>query len=293
MLRVEDLRKSFGDVIALDGCTFTVEPGQMLGLLGPNGAGKTTVMRGVFGLIRPDAGTVTWNGNPIERTTRRGFGYMPEERGLYPKLQVRWQLAYLGRLHGMQPEDALAATDRWLEEFSLTDRAESKVSELSHGNQQRVQLIAALLHDPSLVVLDEPFSGLDPIGAGFMADTLSRLAGNGTAVVFSSHQLDVVEDLCREVTILHQGRVVLEGKVKDLRAASDDRYIDVVGEDASWVEAVPGATVVESSDGRTRAHLSEPIELDVVARLVSDTGATQFTFEPPPLSEVFRRVVDS
>jgi ABC-2 type transport system ATP-binding protein len=265
----------------------------MLGLLGPNGAGKTTVMRAVFGLIRPDEGTVSWDNHGIDRVVRRRFGYMPEERGLYPKLPVRWQIAYLGRLHGMSQTVSLEAADQWLAEFSLQDRAESNVGELSHGNQQRVQLIAALLHDPELVVLDEPFSGLDPIGAEFMANTLARLAEQGAAVVFSSHQLDVVEDLCRDVTIMNEGRVVLEGRVKDLRAASSERYVEVVGSDGSWVEAMPAARIVEKSDDRIRIHLGDPMGLEEVARLVAGSGGTQFTYEPPPLSEVFRKAVDS
>lgn len=278
-------------MVALDGCTLTVEPGQMLGLLGPNGAGKTTVMRAVFGLIRPDFGEVSWKGSQIGSRTRRRFGYMPEERGLYPKLPVRWQLAYLGQLHEMDALAADRAADLWLDRFSLRDRAESRVAELSHGNQQRVQLIAAVLHDPELVVLDEPFAGLDPIGAEFMAEVLSDLARSGTAVVFSSHQLDVVEDLCREVAIMHNGRVVLEGRVKDLRAESRDRYVEVIGGDQSWVPLVPGTEIVESDDDRLRVLLRETVSLNAVAEVVAGTGATQFTFEPPPLSEVFRKAV--
>lgn len=293
MLRIDRLSKSFGDVVALDGCTLTVAPGQMIGLLGPNGAGKTTLMRGVFGLIRPDQGAVTWKGRTIDRATRRRFGYMPEERGLYPKLPVRWQLVYLGRLHGLDHVRALTSVDRWLEEFSLLDRAESTVSELSHGNQQRVQLIAALLHDPELVVLDEPFGGLDPIAAAFMAETLQRLAIAGAAVIFSSHQLDVVEDLCRDVAIIHRGRVVLEGEVEELRAASEDRYVEVTGGDHSWIRSLPDAEVVETTDERTRVHLGTSVGLDEVASLVAGTGATRFAFEPPPLSEIFKKAVGS
>ena len=293
MLRLEGLHKTFGDVVALDGCSFTVQRGQMLGLLGPNGAGKTTAMRAVFGLVRPDEGRVSWDGRPIDRAVRRGFGYMPEERGLYPKLKVRWQMAYLGQLHGMSRAASQAAADHWLEEFALQDRAESKVGELSHGNQQRVQLIAALLHNPELVVLDEPFAGLDPIGAASMAHTLAQMTKQGTAVIFSSHQLDVVEDLCRDVAILHVGRVALEGPVNDLRSSSGERYVEVVGADSAWVHKIPGAEIVEQSADRTRVRLPETQGLDDVARLVAGTGATQFTFEPPPLSEVFRKAVES
>ena len=293
MLTVDRLEKSFGEVRALDGCSLEVKSGQMLGLLGPNGAGKTTLMRAVFGLIRPDGGAVTWHGSPIDATTRRRFGYMPEERGLYPKLEVRWQLVYLARLHGMGERAAGTAADRWLEQFVLSDRATSRVNELSHGNQQRVQLISALIHEPELVILDEPFAGLDPIASEFMAGVLAELASRGTAILFSSHQLDVVEDLCREVVIMHRGQVVLEGAIDELRAASDTRYVEAIGDDTSWVTDLPGAHVVHRSDGRARVRLAPATTLESVAAVLAGSGITQFVFEPPPLSEVFREAAAS
>jgi ABC-2 type transport system ATP-binding protein len=291
VLRIEGLRKSFGDVVALDGCSLTVERGQMLGLLGPNGAGKTTAMRAVFGLVRPDAGTLTWDGGPIDRFARRRFGYMPEERGLYPKLRVRWQLAYLGRLHGMAPAAALEAADHWLRVFGLAERADARIRELSHGNQQRAQLIAALLHEPELVVLDEPFAGLDPIATIAMASVLTEMARSGKAVVFSSHQLDVVEDLCRDVVILDRGRVALEGKVRDLRAASPYRYVEVTGGDDGWVRELHGAEVVEREDDRLRVRVRSSASIGELVRVAAGPDVTQFSFEPPPLSEVFREAV--
>lgn len=293
MLTVDRLEKSFGEVRALDDCSLEVKSGQMLGLLGPNGAGKTTLMRAVFGLIRPDGGAVTWHGSPIDATTRRRFGYMPEERGLYPKLEVRWQLVYLARLHGMSERAAGTAADRWLEQFLLSDRATSRVNELSHGNQQRVQLISALIHEPELVILDEPFAGLDPIASEFMAGVLAELASRGTAILFSSHQLDVVEDLCREVVIMHRGHVVLEGAIDELRAASDTRYVEAIGEDTSWVTDLPGADIVHRSDGRARVRLQDATTLESVAGALARSGVTQFVFEPPPLSEVFREAAAS
>ncbi len=293
MLSVDRLEKSFGTVKALDGCSLEVKSGQMLGLLGPNGAGKTTLMRGVFGLIRPDAGVISWNGSPIDQATRRRFGYMPEERGLYPKLGVRWQLVYLARLHGMNESEAERTADRWLAEFSLSDRASSKVNELSHGNQQRVQLIAALIHEPELVILDEPFAGLDPIASEFMAGVLADLAEKGTAILFSSHQLDVVEDLCQEVVIMHRGRVVLEGAVDELRAASDTRYVETTGGSTSWVSDLPGAEIVHRSGGRARVRLGLDSSLEAIAGVLSGSGITQFVYEPPPLSEVFREAAKS
>jgi ABC-2 type transport system ATP-binding protein len=293
MLQIDGLSKRFGSVQALDGCTWRVERGQMLGLLGPNGAGKTTAMRAIFGLVRPDGGSVTWEGRAIDRTVRRRFGYMPEERGLYPKLTVRWQLSYLGRLHGMSATAASTAVDRWLEEFDLGDRADSKLRELSHGNQQRVQLIAALLHEPDLVVLDEPFAGLDPIGAAAMADTLVRLTEAGSAVVFSSHQLDVVEDLCRDVVILHRGRVALEGRVRELRAGSHVRYLDVLGPQSGWLESLKAGEIVQRDGGHVRVRFTEPVDVAALAASMAQEEITQLVIEPPPLSEVFRQAVST
>ena len=290
MLRIDNLHKRFGDVVALDGCSVDVERGQMLGLLGPNGAGKTTAMRSIFGLVRVDSGSVTWDGAPVDVPTRRRFGFMPEERGLYPKMPIHWQLTHLGKLHGMTHAAAHQAADDWLELVDLADRRDAKVTELSHGNQQRVQLGASLLHSPDLVVLDEPFAGLDPIASETLAAILLDKAKAGTAVIFSSHQLDVVEDLCEDVAIMHKGQVVVTGRVTELRAAEPRRYIDVVSADADerWVAHIPGATVVARSTGRIRVALDQPMDIAEIARLAG-TGATQFIVEPPPLSEVFRK----
>ena len=292
MLRFDGLHKRFGDVDALAGCSFTVEPGQMLGFLGPNGAGKTTAIRTVFGLVRPDTGEVSWQGRSIGQADRRSFGYMPEERGLYRKMQVRDQLVYFGQLHGMGRGAAEASADRWLGEFGLADRGNSRLEELSHGNQQRTQLIAALLHDPELLVLDEPFAGLDPLGAATMADVLKKRAEAGVAVLFSSHQLDVVEELCEEVVIINRGAVVLAGEIDRLRADSPVRYVEIAGENLEWAGDVPGTTMVEQRPGRVRLALQGDIDLPALAKAAAAEGpVSQFILEPPPLSEVFDEAV--
>jgi ABC-2 type transport system ATP-binding protein len=219
---------------------------------------------------------------------------MPEERGLYRKMQVRDQLLYFGQLHGLGRPAAAESTDRWLDRFGLTDRARSKLEELSHGNQQRVQLIAALVHDPVLLVLDEPFAGLDPLGAASMAAVLEERAADGVAVLFSSHQLDVVEDLCEEVVIINKGAVVLSGQIDRLRAQSPLRYVEVAGDDLSWASSVAGAIVVEERPGRIRLAIEGDVDLaSLAARAAADGSINQFILEPPPLSEVFTEAVQA
>lgn len=293
MLAFDQLIKRYGQLTALAGCTFGVERGQMLGFLGPNGAGKTTAMRSVFGLVRPTSGTVTWNDEPISSATRLRFGYMPEERGLYPRMEAREQLIYFGELHGMAAPAAGSAADGLLEEFDLGDRAEEPVSNLSHGNQQRVQLAVALMHDPELLVLDEPFSGLDPLAAQTMAGILRRRADDGAAVLFSSHQLDVVEDLCDDVVIINGGEVVLSGDVMDLRASSQSRYLEIVGrKDVAWARDLPDVTVVTHDGNRIRLALGQDAQLETMAAKAQEAGdIVVFSVEPPPLSEIFREAV--
>ena len=206
MLEVRDLTKRYGDVVALGGASFSVAPGRIVGFLGPNGAGKTTTMRAILGLVRPDGGEVRWMGEPVGPGERARFGYMPEERGLYPRMKVGDQLVYLAELSGMTSGAAKEAAASWLGRLGLGDRAGARLEELSHGNQQRVQLAAALVHDPELVVLDEPFAGLDPIGVQALAEMLAQTAATGVAVLFSSHQLDLVEDVCQDVVIIDHGR---------------------------------------------------------------------------------------
>src|SRR5512132_743698 len=226
-LEVADLGKRYGDVVALDGCSLTVRLGRVVGLLGPNGAGKTTAMRCIFGLVRPDRGEVRWDGAPVDREARLRFGYMPEERGLYPHMRVRAQLEYLARLSGLDRRAAASGVERWLGRLGLQERGDARLDALSHGNQQRVQLAAALVHDPALLVLDEPFAGLDPLGVEALSAVIGDLARDGTAALFSSHQLDLVEDVCQDVVVIDRGHVVMQGELEHLRAASGRRYLSV------------------------------------------------------------------
>ena len=293
MLEIDRLSKRYGDVIALDGCTFDVARGQLLGFLGPNGSGKTTTMRPVFSLVQPDSGEVRWDGKAISADARLGFGYMPEQRGLYPRMKVATQLAYFGQLHGMAKEHAVEATGNWLERLGLADRADARLEELSHGNQQRVQLAAALLHDPELLVLDEPFSGLDPIGVQDMIDILVDRAAAGAAVVFSSHQLDLVEDLCEDVVIIAAGRVVLAGPVRALRSRSHHRYLEIeVAAPASRLDhKFADLEIITTTEGRITLRLDDDTQLEPLIRRAGELGKVhEFSFTPPNLSEVFREV---
>jgi len=293
VLAATGLRKRYGEVTALDGVDLTVTPGEIVGFLGPNGAGKTTTMRAIMRLVDLDAGTVTWNGRPVDDQVRAGFGYMPAERGMYPRMRVREHLVYYGRLSGQAPAEAGRAADGWLERLDLTDRATSNVQDLSSGNQQRVQLALALLADPELLVLDEPFSGLDPVAVDTLSGILRERVAQGSALLLSSHQLDLVADVCSSVVIVDAGRVVLDGRVDEIRAAADHRYADVeFAGPATWTPALPDTSVVSRSERRVRVRTTPEVD---PAALLSDAGTggdvRSFSFAPPDLSEVFLHTV--
>jgi ABC-2 type transport system ATP-binding protein len=288
MLEIRDLTKRYGDVVALDGASFSVAPGRIVGFLGPNGAGKTTTMRAIFGLVLPDRGELRWKGRSIGADERVRFGYMPEERGLYPKMKVVEQLVYFAELSGLSGGAANEAAAGWLERLGLGDRAGSRLEELSHGNQQRVQLAAALVHDPELAVLDEPFSGLDPLGVEALAEMLVETAAAGVGVVFSSHQLDLVEDVCQDVVIIDHGRIVLAGVVEELKAASPHRSLEVTVDGQPWVPLLPSGTVTSKHDGKLRVLVDASVDLDeILASARRDGEVTTFSFEPPSLTDLF------
>jgi len=224
-LEIVDLHKRYGETTALDGVSFDVAEGQMFGFVGPNGAGKTTTMRIVLGVLAADSGEVHWRGQPIGPEERRRIGYMPEERGLYPKMRVREQLSYMAELHGISATDAQAAADHWMGRLGVAERADEPVEALSLGNQQRVQLAVALVHQPDLLILDEPFSGLDPDGVDALSEALlEEIRARGVPVVFSSHQLDLVERLCDSVAIIAAGKIVTGGRVAEFEGSLADTF---------------------------------------------------------------------
>jgi ABC-2 type transport system ATP-binding protein len=297
MLELDALTRRFGDVVALDELTFSVAPGRMCGFVGPNGAGKTTAMRIVLGVLDPEAGAVRWNGAPIDAATRARFGYMPEERGLYPKMRVRDELVYFARLHGLPAADAAGAADRWIGRLGLSERAADRVETLSLGNQQRVQLGVALVHDPEVLVLDEPFSGLDPVGVDMMSGVLRERADAGVPVVFSSHQLELVERLCEDVAIVNRGRLVASGAVAELRdrgrGGVEQVRVRVEGDgDGRWLAGVPGAELADAGPRGLLVRLAPGARTDAVLDAARAAGTvTHFSLESPSLSDLFHAAV--
>jgi ABC-2 type transport system ATP-binding protein len=296
VLELIDLRRRFDDVVALDGVSFTVPAGQLIGFVGRNGAGKSTAMRIVLGVLSPDGGEVRWQGKPLSRAMRRRFGYLPEERGLYPKMRVLEQLVYLARLHGLDRTEAAARATELIERLQVLGQPTDRVESLSLGNQQRVQLAAALVHAPDVLVLDEPFSGLDPTGVDVLSQVLlGEARERGVPIVFSSHQLDLVERLCDGVVLIDRGRIVANGTIAELRASRSRELlrIDVRGAPAAWFEAVPGVRLEERVDGGVVLALEDGTDQQRLLDLARATGeVTRFGAVERSLGELFREVVE-
>jgi ABC-2 type transport system ATP-binding protein len=287
-LLARGIRWRYGDTVILDDVELEVPAGKVVGLLGPNGAGKTTLMRILFGVLTPDAGTVEWQGRPATEADRRSWGYMPQERGLYRDMRAGDLLTWVARLHGLDRATGRARAQDLLERLGLGDRAGDKISNLSGGMAQRVQLAAAMVHEPSFLVLDEPFAGLDPVAVEFLSDVIVDHVRAGRHLLFSSHQLDLVEDLCETVTLLDHGRVVLRGDLRQLRAGSPDRYlrVDVAVEDG-WVDAALAAVVDRTAAG-TRLRLRPGADAGTVLDAIRAHVAVQdFGVETPSLAELF------
>ncbi|MDO5618297.1 ABC transporter ATP-binding protein [Kocuria sp.] len=284
------MSRTFGDKTVVDQVSFAVEPGQMTGFIGANGAGKTTTMRMIMGVLKITAGEVLWDGRPITAADRAATGYMPEERGLYPKQAILDQLGYLGQLRGMSRADALAESGRLLDRFGLGDRIKDKLETLSLGNQQRVQVAAALLHQPKALILDEPFSGLDPVAVDSMVDLLREHLDRGVPVLFSSHQLDLVDRLCDSMVILDQGKVLAAGTAKDLRASRPQRHLLRCSRDVGWVRGLPGVQVEDIEGTRATVILADAAAREALLGRAVEHGLLEFTDLTPTLSEIYREV---
>jgi ABC-2 type transport system ATP-binding protein len=292
-LEIDGLVKRYGQVVANDSMTFSVNEGEMFGFVGSNGAGKTTTMRIALGVLAADAGSVRWNGALVDLTSRRRFGYMPEERGLYPKMKVGEQLVYLARLHGMSNAEAVASMERWTERLGVAARRDDEVQKLSLGNQQRVQLAAALVHEPDVLVLDEPFSGLDPVAVDVMIDVLKEKCNNGVPVLFSSHQLDLVERICDRVGIVRNGKIIEEGAVDELRSRGNAQLsVTAPSAPEGWASDLPGVSVRSQKDGITVLEIDDSVDDQRILQAALATGPVhEFVRRRPSLVELYRAAV--
>ena len=293
-LTIEGVSKSYGDLLALDNLSFNVRPGELLGFVGSNGAGKTTTMRIILGVLSADSGRILLDGHEVDLDVRRHIGYMPAERGLYAKMKVGNQLKYFARLHGMSSNDAAAAVERWTTRLGIDSRIDDTVDALSTGNQQRVQLAAALIHDPRVLVLDEPFSGLDPVAVDVMSQVLAEKRADGVPVIFSSHQLELVEKLCDRVGIIAVGKLVALGSVEELRSDQPTQIDVQSGAPAGWTDSVPGVRAVFQRENWTRIELKAGADAQAaLGEALRHGPVTAFTPYEPPLAEIYREVISA
>jgi ABC-2 type transport system ATP-binding protein len=295
-LHVEHLNKAFGPVQAIKNLSMDVPEGALFGFLGPNGAGKTTTMRMILDLFRPDSGHITWNGIDVREVPRQSFGYMPEERGLYPKMEVQTQLLFLARLAGLSKQDALASLEEWLERLQITANRQKKVEDLSKGNQQKVQFLAAVLHDPTILIMDEPFSGLDPINATVLKESFLELHRRGKTIIFSTHQLEQVEELCEDMVLINQGQAVVQGNVQEIKRQQGHHVVRLTLDNdpqALWLEQLPGVQVTKRRQDylelQLQAHLNP--NLIVEAALAHGGIISRFELVEPSLTDIFIELV--
>ena len=297
VLRLENVTKRYGQTLAVDGVSFTAEPGRLFGLLGPNGAGKTSTIRMITHITAPDRGTVTLGGEPVGPATQRRMGYLPEERGLYRKMNVGEQLVYLGQLKGMTAGGAKKAAREWLDRFGAADWFGKKVDELSKGMQQKVQFVATVMHGPELVILDEPFSGLDPLNSDLLQETVAELREGGRTILFASHRMEQVEQLCDDICLIAGGRVQLSGELREVkRRFGRDTASLHWGGDGAFLDALAASgavNVISRTASAATLRLGEGTPPREVLRAALDGGADvdRFELHEPPLAEIFRRVV--
>ncbi|MGB3327395.1 MAG: ATP-binding cassette domain-containing protein [Thermomicrobiales bacterium] len=291
-LVIDDISKNFGDFPAVRDISFTVEPGRIFGFLGTNGAGKTTTMRMILDIIRADAGSITLNGVPTQDVPRNEFGYLPEERGLYPKMPVDDQLLFLAQLYGAKKRAVQADLDAWLERLDITENKHKTVEQLSKGNQQKIQFLAAILHDPQILILDEPFSGLDPVNAQQMKDAFITMRDQGKTVIFSTHQLDDAQELCHDVSIIHRGRLVIAGTVDEVRRSMGQQVVRLAIDgdpEVRWLDSVPDVSVARRREDYIELNVpSEDVARTVLAEAVRrGAPVSRFEISYPSLNDVF------
>jgi ABC-2 type transport system ATP-binding protein len=291
-LVITDLQKSFGTVRALDGISFTVEPGQVFGFLGANGAGKTTAMRIVLDILRADGGSVTWMGKPSTELPRRTFGYLPEERGLYPRMKVLDQLVFFAGLYGVPRKQAETEVRTWLARFRVPEYADRRAEQLSKGNQQKVQFIAAILHDPEVLIMDEPFSGLDPVNVALLKAAFLEMRDRGKTLVFSTHQMDMVEELCDSIAIIDEGRLVASGPTRDVKRSTGKQVVRLATDgdpDLPWLAGTPGVSIVRPGRDYTELEVFGATDPEAIlqAAMTSGERVTLFEIADPSIEQIF------
>lgn len=294
MLEVNNLVKTFGEMTAVDDISFRIPDGKILGLIGQNGAGKTTTFRLILDFLTADSGEVLWNGQKLTEKDYNLIGYLPEERGLYPKISIEDQIIYFAKLRGKTKKEIAPKIDEWMKKFDVKGKKTDKVKTLSKGNQQKVQLICTLIHEPQLIILDEPFSGLDPVNAELLKESIIELKQNGSCVIFSSHNMDNVEKICDHLVMLKNGAMVLDGKVQDIRENFGRTKLFVESSASlSQLEAVPGVlSAAETVSGTVEMTLSDPeVGREVFALVTKEGYVPMFSQQPPTLEEIFKMKV--
>ncbi len=295
-LVVEHINKSFAQFQAIKDLSMEVREGAIFGFLGANGAGKTTTMRMILDILRPDSGSITWNGKNVREILRRNWGYLPEERGLYPKMKVDEQLLFLARLQGVSKQDAEKSLDEWLERFQITVNRKKKIEELSKGNQQKVQFLAAMLHDPAILIMDEPFSGLDPVNASVLKEAFLEMHRLGKTIIFSTHQLEQVEELCQDVVIINKGQSVIQGSVQDVRRRHGRNVARLKLDndpEALWLDSLEGVQVTNRRQDYIEMQIQANLNPNVIVEAALQHGGiiSRFELTEPSLTDIFIELV--
>ncbi len=291
-LVVEHINKSFGQFQAIQDLSMEVKEGSIFGFLGANGAGKTTTMRMILDIIRPDSGHITWNGKDVREVPRRNWGYLPEERGLYPKMRVEEQLLFLARLNGLSKQAAQKELDEWLERFQINANRKRKVEELSKGNQQKVQFLATVLHDPAILIMDEPFSGLDPVNASVLKDAFLEMHRRGKTIIFSTHQLEQAEELCEDVVIINKGQAIVQGSVREVKHQHGRNVVHLKLDndpEARWLDTLEGVQVTRRRQDYIEMQIQANLNPNLIVEAALSHGGiiSRFELAEPSLTDIF------
>ncbi len=291
-LLIDSVSKSFGDVRALDAISLQIEPGEVFGFLGANGAGKTTAMRIVLDILRPDSGRIVWNGTLNTDLPRETWGYLPEERGLYAKMTVLDQLVFFAKLHGVKPKAAERETREWLDRFRIPEYADRRAEQLSKGNQQKIQFIAAIIHDPQVLLMDEPFTGLDPVNVALLKQAFLEMKDRGKTLIFSTHQMETVEEMCESIAILDRGRVVVGGPVRQVRRSTGRQMVRVAVQgdpEMAWLGTLEGVRVTRRGQDYIEAEVAQGHDPGTVLRAALSRGCDirHFEMADPSLEQIF------